>query len=194
MKRVFCALIAALLLLSCACAENGEGLFDITALEEDERLFAYLADNHIDTIYRPDGQPFEGTASEGIVLAYIDYVELPNADVVALRLAIGIETYEELYGTELVLRAGDTELTLAADPYITEYDMICQEDYTVYLVGDTAALVDALLENNGELDFIIRGDREITGSIEISVESLQAIWDNYVALGGLEQDFSKLLK
>ena len=195
MKQFLCILmVLTVLAFSCAFAENGEGLFQIEVLDEDESIFSYIDDNHIDTVYRPDGQPFEGTASEGIVLAYIDYVELPNADVVALRLAIGIETYEELYGTELVLRAGDTELTLAVDPYITEYDMICQEDYTVYLVGDTAALVDALLKNNGELDFIIRGDREITGSIDIPVESLQAIWDNYVALGGLEQDFSKLLK
>ena len=193
MKHTLCVL---LMLALCACpmalAENGEGLFDVAALEEDETLFSFLDDNHIDTVYRPDGQPFYGDVSEGSVLAYLDYVELPNADVVALRLTIGIETFEELYGSELTLKAGDTELTFAVDPYINEYDMICQEDYTVYLTGDAAGLMDALLKGDGTLAFTIRGDREITGTIAMDPEAIRAIWEKYVALGGPEQDFSKL--
>ncbi len=193
MKRFFCALLSlALLMVSGSLAENGEGLFDITALDEDESLDCYIDDNRVDTVYRPVDQPFEGTASEGSVVAYLDYVELANPGVVVLRLTIGLEVYEELYGTELVLKAGDTEITLAADPIIAEYDMICQEDYTVYLLGETAALMDALMNGDGELSFTIRGEREITGSLPIPAETVRAIWEKYVSLGGPEQDFSRL--
>ena len=193
MKHTLCVLlILALCTFPMALAENGEGLFDVAALEEDETLFSFLDDNHIDTVYRPDGQPFYGDVSEGSVLAYIDYVELPNADVVALRLTIGFETYEALYGYELTLRAGDTELTFAADPYINDYDMIWQEDYTIYLTGDAAGLMEALASGDGNLAFTIRGEREITGTIAMDPEAIRAIWEKYVALGGPEQDFSKL--
>ncbi|MBR5345973.1 MAG: hypothetical protein IK127_09145 [Clostridia bacterium] len=194
MKRLLFVLMALVLLtFSCAFAENGEGLFQIEALDEDESIFSYIDDNHIDTVYRPDGQPFVGEANEGDVMAYLDYVELPNAGVVALRLSIGIVTNEELYGTELDLACGDTELTFAADPMITEYDMIWSEDYSVYLAGEAAALMEALIQNEGQLDFVIRGDREISGSIRIAPDFLRAIWETYVELGGLEQDFSKLI-
>ncbi len=192
MKRFLCALITILCCLSFALAENGEGLFNIAGLDEDETLFAFLDDNHIDTIYRPEGQPYAGTASEGTVVAFVEYMELANPGLVMLRLYMGITTYEELYGTALTLSAGDTEQTFAVDPMVSEYDMICQEDYTVWLTAETEPLVKAVIAAGGVLSFTIHGDREITGTLQLDAEALRTVWDNYAALGGFEQDFSRL--
>ena len=193
MRRILCALLTlAMLALSCAFAEDYDA-FDLGRLAADDNLYVYLDDNRIDVVYRPADQPFEGTLSEGQLLAFIDYVELAEAGVVALRFAFAVQTFDLLYATQITLSCGDTVWTREITPITTEYDSIYMEDYYLPVTGEGFNLIEALLAGGGELNIALRSaDRTVTGTIRIPPESLRPLWETWQDCGGLRQDLERL--
>ena len=193
MKRAIVWLLMAALCLAVlpSLAEEHEG-FRLSGLEEDESLMIYLDDNGIDTVYRSMNQPFIGETDEGIVCAFLDYVELANEnDLVAIRFTLALTMDDALYADKLTVRLGDRAWTWSVTTRGTEYDANYQEDYSVILVGEGFSFLEALASAGGEpLTFTLLGYRTVTGSVTVDTAEAKAILTRYTELGGMEQDVS----
>ncbi len=189
MGRRGLALLAALCLLALpALAE-----VDTAVLDADTGLAAYPDDNGVDLIWRPLDQPFQGTAEEGTAVAFLDFAELANEGVVALRFVLTLQLDEALYADTLALRAGKKSWTFAVRPVTTEYDAVYQEDYTVPLGPAGLEMVQALAKNTGgTVSFTLEGGRTVSGTLAIPADRAAAVWKLYKAIGGPKQDLSVL--
>ncbi len=194
MKSRFLWLLTAVacLLAFAACAEDWEG-FDLAALENDETITSFLDDNGIDTVYRSENQPFFGETDDGEVYGFLDYVELANGDLVVIRFTLAMNMEDELYADTMTLRFGDRAWTWSVTTRGSEYDSNYQEDYSVYLVGDGWELLEALAKAHGEkVSFTLLGYRTVIGTVTVDAAEAGRIRSNYVSLGGLQQDLTRL--
>ncbi len=190
-RRLIPLFLILVLCLTSAFAEDGSGLFDLDALDADESLDCFMAGNRIDMIYRPEGQPYFGTMSEGRVVAFVDYVSLANEGVVVLRLILATQLDDMLCAGTVTLTSGDVTVTASADPTTTEYDAIVQEEYCFWLTADLQPLAESMTEN-GTLTFTLNGERTVTGTVEIPAEDFAPLWESWVRLGGPEQPLERL--
>ena len=109
MKKWTAVLLAMLLLCSSALAE-----FNTDALKTDADLYAFTQFGTVDTVYRAVNQPYIGQvdeAFEGGLVAYVDYVTMPDLEATLLRLMISTE------GFDLPLGAQEVRLTVGGKRY-----------------------------------------------------------------------------
>ena len=176
-----------------ALAEEDFDGFDLALLDGSDGLICYPDDNRIDTVFRPEDQPFPGELSEGQLLTFLDFVELADAGVVVLRFALAVQTFDLLYATEVTLSCGDAVFSRTVAPVTTEYDSIYMEDSYIPVTGeDGFGLIRALLAGGGEMRVTLQGGRTLTGTVHIPTDSLRTVWETYQACGGLRQDLGAL--
>ncbi len=188
LKRTALLALILALAVSPALAE-----FDTAALENPAELTEYLDDNGVDTVWRPVEQPFFGSASEGTVCAFLDYMELANEELLVLRFTVTVEVDELLYAGSLTVQVGKETWTFPVHAATTEYDMVYQEDYPVLLGTDGLEMVKAMSKNKGgEVRFTLSGEREVSGALAIPADQVKAIWKRYTDRRWDRQDFSAL--
>ncbi|MBR4710806.1 MAG: hypothetical protein IKP10_02160 [Clostridia bacterium] len=195
MKAWLCALLSVLFLLCLlsAAAEDGEPVFNLSALEADESLYCYPDDNGIDTVYRDQSMPWSGACDEGWADVFLDFVELANEDVVALRLSVSVTLDDMLTADRLTFELDGRQWRFAVITRVNEYDQVFMEDYGVCLAGDSLTLLDALAKGGGHtLGFVLEGERTLTGSVTVQGDKVRELRDRWISLGGGRQDMTKV--
>ena len=185
------ALLLALMMPLSALAEA-----DGMALRRTENCMVYTAANGVDTVIRPLDQPFLGetTLEDGELIAFLDYVDLPNEGAIFLRLSFSLLTPEMLGADTLRVIVGKTDYVFPVTPEISEYDTIYYEDYAVCLTEASLPLVEAIIRLKGAPVGVAleqEGWEPVTGEIIFPAEQVQAMLDRYEEIGGLAQELGR---
>lgn len=189
--RHMVALLLALMMPLSALAEA-----DGMALRRTENCMVYTAANGVDTVIRPLDQPFMGdtTLEDGELIAFLDYVDLPNEGAIFLRLTFSLLTPEMLGADTLRVIVGKTDYVFPVTPEISEYDTIYYEDYAVCLTEASLPLVEAIIRLKGAPVGVAleqEGWEPVTGEIIFPAEQVQAVLDRYEEIGGLKQELGR---
>ena len=205
MKRML-ALILALMLPSVALAE-----VDVLALGREEGFTSFTM-NGVDTIIRPGDQPFMGEidAEDGTLIAFLDFVDMPNEGAVFMRLTISTELPYMLGADTMTLTVGQKDYVFTLTPEINEYDTVYYEDYAACLHTDSLPILEdiiklgakakdvaALHEKYSLDDKPVRvtlsgeGMDDMHGSVVIPAKNVQNLLNLYKEAGGLKQDFDR---
>ncbi len=193
MKKLLSLLLTMLLLLTAASAE-----FDYYALKELDDHLVYTMPGTANTVVRALTPPYEGTLGEDELIAYLDYVILPDEEVTTFRLCLSVSLFDAIQADSVIVTVDKKQYTFT-DVMLeaTEYDGIYMEDYSLILSdvsypivtalakGKSSVTLDVVFEN--ALDGVSRG-----GSVTIVSSDVTAMVEQYNELGGKEQDLSVL--
>lgn len=175
MKRCLAILLLLCLPLT-AFAEK-----DRAALTEGLDCAVYLDVNQIDTVIRPLDQPFFGTVdAEGEMIAFIDYVEMPDQNATFMRLTLSLVTDEPVNAEELTIAFGKESYTFDVFPLTSEYDTVYYEDYCVLFNEDTLPMLKALGRNKAEITYTLTGDQTRAGTLDIPAENVKALYERFM--------------
>ena len=204
MKK-FLALLLVMCLPALALAE-----VDAMELQTRENMQVFTASNGVDTVIRPMDQPFIGETSleGGELIAYLDYIDMPNENRVFLRLTISVVTPDMAAADTMALKVGKKTYTFSVQPEINEYDTIYYEDYAVCLTGESLPILEDIIKLDAKAEDVAalhekyqldgkpvqvtlscEGMEPISGSVVIPAENVKAIRDRYEKIGGMAQDF-----
>lgn len=189
------SILMALLLCSSALAE-----FNTDALKTDTELYAFTQFGTVNTVYRAVNQPYIGQADEafeGGLVAYVDFVTMPDLEVTLLRLMISTEVFDDPLGAEEVrLTVGGKQYTLPVSREESEYDGLFMEDFTVCLVGEGLNMLKAVAQQKQDdpipVELLSLGDVVFSGLVIIPGAEAAQLHDRFVDLGGKTQSLSKL--
>lgn len=185
------ALLLALMMPLSALAEA-----DGMALRRTENCMVYTAANGVDTVIRPLDQPFMGETAleDGELIAYLDYIDLPNEGAVFLRLTFSLLTPEMLGADTLRVTVGKTDYVFPVTPEISEYDTIYYEDYSLCLTEASLPIIDAIIWQKGApvgVSLEQEGWEPVTGEVVFPEEQVQTVLDRYEEVGGLKQELGR---
>ncbi len=191
MKRGILLLLTLLLLLPAASLAD----MDNDLLESTEGMLVYLDNDQINTIIRPEDQPFEGKVDMpyAYVRAYVDFVERPNDHATLMRLLIGLESEEPQYASELRVTVGGTTYCFPVETVISEYDMIYFEDYSVYFTDESLPMLKAIARAKSDTYAVtLLGEGELHMTLTLPGREIAALYDLYVDAGGTAQELTYL--
>ena len=191
MKRGILLLLTLLLLLPAASLAD----MDNDLLESTEGMLVYLDNDQINTIIRPEDQPFEGEVDMpyAYVRAYVDFVERPNDHATLMRLLVGLESEEPQYASELRVTVGGTTYCFPVETVISEYDMIYFEDYSVYFTDESLPMLKAIARAKSDTyDVTLLGEGELHMTLTLPGKEIAALYDLYVDAGGTAQELTYL--
>ena len=175
MKR----LLAILLLLCIPFAALAEK--NRAALTAGLDCTIFLDMNQVDTIIRPMQLPFFGTVdAEGEMIAFLDYVEIPDLNGTFMRLTLSLVSDEPVNATELTITFGKNSYTFDVWPQTSEYDTVYYEDYAVTFDDDTLAMLKALSKNKAEVAYTLTGDSVVTGTLAIDADMVKDLYNRFV--------------
>ena len=191
MKRGILLLLTLLLLLPAAALAD----MDNDLLESTEGMLVYLDNDQINTIIRPEDQPFEGEVDMpyAYVRAYVDFVERPNDHATLMRLLVGLESEEPQYASELRVTVGGTTYCFPVETVISEYDMIYFEDYSVYFTDESLPMLKAIARAKSDTYAVtLLGEGELHMTLTLPGKEIAALYDLYVDAGGTAQELTYL--
>ena len=191
MKRGILLLLTLLLLLPAAALAD----MDNDLLESAEGMLVYLDNDQINTIIRPEDQPFEGEVDMpyAYVRAYVDFVERPNDHATLMRLLVGLESEEPQYASELRVTVGGTTYCFPVETVISEYDMIYFEDYSVYFTDESLPMLKAIARAKSDTYAVtLLGEGELHMTLTLPGREIAALYDLYVDAGGTAQELTYL--
>ena len=191
MKRGILLLLTLLLLLPAASLAD----MDNDLLESTEGMLVYLDNDQINTIIRPEDQPFEGEVDMpyAYVRAYVDFVERPNDHATLMRLLVGLESEEPQYASELRVTVDGTTYCFPVETVISEYDMIYFEDYSVYFTDESLPMLKAIARAKSDTyDVTLLGEGELHMTLTLPGREIAALYDLYVDAGGTAQELTYL--
>ena len=191
MKRGILLLLTLLLLLPAASLAD----MDNDLLESTEGMLVYLDNDQINTIIRPEDQPFEGEVDMpyAYVRAYVDFVERPNDHATLMRLLVGLESEEPQYASELRVTVGGTTYCFPVETVISEYDMIYFEDYSVYFTDESLPMLKAIARAKSDTYAVtLLGEGELHMTLTLPDREIAALYDLYVDAGGTAQELTYL--
>lgn len=194
MKRIF-ALVLMMLLCSSAMAE-----FNTDALKTDADMYSFTQFGTADTVYRAVNQPYIGQADEGYdggLVAYVDFVTMPDHEATLLRLMISTEVFDLPLGAQEVrLTVGGKRYTLPVSRVESEYDGLYMEDFTACLVGEGLNMLAAIARQKQDdpipVELLSLGETVFSGMVVIPGEEAANLHDRFVDLGGKTQGLKKL--
>lgn len=191
MKRGILLLLTLLLLLPTASLAD----MDNDLLESTEGMLVYLDNDQINTIIRPEDQPFEGEVDMpyAYVRAYVDFVERPSDHATLMRLLVGLESEEPQYASELRVTVGGTIYCFPVETVISEYDMIYFEDYSVYFTDESLPMLKAIARAKSDTYAVtLLGEGELHMTLTLPGKEIAALYDLYVDAGGTAQELTYL--
>lgn len=192
MKKWIALAVAMTLLSTAALAE-----FDFVALKDTPDCTVYTVPGTADTVVRPFVFPYQGELGEDELIAYLDYIILPDEEVATFRLCLSLSMYDLLRADAVRVTLDKKCYTFRVTPDCTDYDGIYMEDYTLILSSESLPLMTALAKAKGDatltLAFVNTADgTERTGSVEIPSADAKTLLDRFNSLGGGRQDLSVL--
>lgn len=195
MKRILALVLMMTLLLTSALAE-----FNTDALKTDADLYSFTQFGTVDTVYRSVNQPYIGQVDEGYdggLVAYVDFVTMPDHEATLLRLMISTEVFDLPLGAQEVrLTVGGKQYTLPVSRVESEYDGLYMEDFTACLVGEGLNMLAAIARQKQDdpipVELLSLGDVVFSGMVIIPGEEAASLHDRFVDLGGKTQGLKKL--
>ena len=147
---------------------------------------------------RPALAPYQGEFGEDELVAYLDYIILPDEEVATFRLCLSLSMFDSFQADEVRVTVDKKCYTFAVKPAITDYDGIFMEDYTLVLSSESFPIVTALSKAKNattmQVVFVNTMDgAERAGSVEIPSADVKTLLTRYNDLGGSKQDLSVLM-
>lgn len=196
MKKLMMLFLCAMLCMSAALAEN---VFDNAELQRTENTYTFTHPGTVDTVVRLENQPYLGQVDEsydGGLLAYVDYIIMPDYDATLLRLFIAAEAFDPIAADEMRLTVGGKCYTFAVNYEQYEYDGLYMEDYIVCLTDASLPLLKAIAQQKTDapipVEFLSLGETVFAGQVIIPGEDAATLYDRYIDLGGKKQALKQL--
>lgn len=190
MKRWLGWLLVLMMLTGTAAAEVDQQRL-LQGLDCTEQLEM----NGVDTVLRPNNQPYIGTVeAEGCeLIAYVDYVDMPNEGGVFVRLTMALMTPETLGASCMTLAFGGERWRFDVSPVTSEYDSVYYEDYAVCLSDESLPMLKALGRCGEAVTITLEGaEATVMGSVALPKDDMAGLYDRFVDAGGLTQRFDIL--
>lgn len=188
MKRLICLLLC-LLLSPFALAEE----FDQAALEQLKGCDVYMDVNQVDTVVRPQSQPYEGAIDleDGELMVFLDFIQKPDENATFLRLTLSLTSYEFLAATEMTITVDDKEYTFNVFPEVWEYDLTYYEDYITCMTDESLPMIKAMAKSRKNVfDVRLAGEKVVQGTIVLPLDEIADLYDAYIDFGGAKQDLA----
>jgi len=185
MKRTAAALLAAMLLFSCAYAHG----VDLPLLLEGLEYTAREDLNGVDTMYRPASQPWRFETDNGRLRVYLDYVDNVTDDVLFLRLTLNFSAWEKLITPHITFTVDGKTWTATAETNVEEYDGTYYHDYMLYFTDETDDLLKAIIRAESAVTVDIDGLEPFHAELTLPAEEMADLYDRYVNAGGMHQHF-----
>ncbi len=190
MKRAILLALCLVLWCSCTLAEG----FDQAGLERLEGCMVFRDAYGVNTIVRPEGQPYQGTIDleDAELEVYLDYIQMPDEDATFLRLMLCLTTWEFTGTRQLTITVGETDYVFSVTPEVTEYDLTYFEDYVICMTDESLPMIKAMARSRQDTFGIkLTGEwGERHGVITLPAEAAAELYDTYINLGGNRQDLS----
>ena len=168
MKKLL-ALAAAITLFAPPPSRNS----DFYALKDTPDAMTYTVPGTADTVVRPALAPLvAGEFGEDELVAYLDYIILPDEEVATFRLCLSLSMFDSFQADEVRVTVDKKCYTFAVKPAITDYDGIYMEDYTLVLSSESFSIVTALSKAKNATTMQVVFVNTMDGS------SGQAAWDS----------------
>lgn len=188
MKKILSLLLTLLMLLSAAAAEY---TFDVAELERTPDCYVYVDEGTPNTVVRPLNQPFIGELNDidGMLIAYLDYVNLVNEEAVLLRLTVSTALPEMLAAGTMTVTVDKTDYVFTVTSAVDEYDRTYYEDYVVCFGETGLKMLKAIAQRKEDtpLAITLSGDTVVTGNVIIPGETAAELYDRFIDLGGKKQ-------
>ena len=192
MKRVMAALLALMLLLPVLARAE----FNNAELERLEGCMVLLHPGTLDTLVCPLNQPFEGEMEDAWLEVSVDFVEKIELDMTLIRVAVGIEVFDNVYADAIAFTVGGKRYAFSAQADVFEYDGVYQEDYYICLTDASLDFLKALAQQKKDdpirVELLSEGNVVFSGQVIIPGEEAAAIYDRWIDLGGKQQSLKPL--
>ena len=189
-KRIIAMLLMLMLAVPAAMAE-----FDTAALRAMENTTTFIHPGTVNTVTRLVNQPYWGQAEDGSLLAYVDYITMPDYDATLLRLLLGTESYVPLGAQEIRAEVGGKRYTFTVTYEQTEYDGIYMEDYAICLTDASLPMLKAIAQQKKDtpipVEFIRFDEVIFAGEVVIPGVDAALLYDTFIDLGGKTQALKK---
>lgn len=192
MKKLIAALLALVLALPAAALAE----FNNEELERTENCIIMMQPGTWDLLVCPVNQPFKGEMADGWLDVSVDFVEKVDLDMTLIRVAVGIEVFDNVYADTITFTVGGKCYAFAVQAEVFEYDGVYQEDYYICLTDASLPFLKAIAQQKKDepipLAFISGGETVMTGSVVIPGEDAAWIYDLFIDLGGKSQDLKSV--
>lgn len=195
MKKWLCLLVCCLLLPAAALAESE---FDDEALRRMEDFTVFGEPGSPNTVFRPVNQPYQGQVDdpyEGWLVAYVDFVSLPDYGATLPRLLVSIETFEPVGADAMRLTVGGKTYTFTVNGDRAEYDDVYMEDYAVCLSAVSLPMMKAIAQQKKDqpicVEFFVQEELVFAGQVVLPGKEVAELYDTFIDLGGKRQDLKR---
>jgi len=190
MKRAILLALCLVLWCSAALAEG----FDQARLEQLEGCMVFQDAYGVNTIVRPEGQPYGGTIDmeDAELEVYLDYIQMPDEDATFLRLMLCLTSWEFTGTRQVTITVGDKDYVFSVTPEVAEYDLTYFEDYTLCMTDESLPMIKAMARSKqGTFAIELTGEwGSRAGTITLPLDVVAELYDTYIDLGGNRQDLS----
>lgn len=187
MKKLMASVLALLLLCGGALAE-----FNNEELERTENCIVMMQPGTWEKLICPMNQPFRGELADGWLDVSVDFIQKERLDMTLIRLAVGIEVYDNVYADTIVFTLAGKQYAFRTQAEVFEYDGVYQEDYYICLTDASLPFLKAIAQQKTDepipLAFVSLDETVMTGSVVIPGEEAAWIYDLFINLGGRSQD------
>lgn len=192
MKKMMAALLALVLMLPVmALAE-----FNNEQLRQQEDFIMMTQPGSWDLLHCPMNQPFRGEMEDAWLDVSVDFVEKGELGVTLIRVAVGIEVFDNVYADTITFTVGGKCYAFAVEADVFEYDGVYQEDYYICLTDASLPFLKAIAQQKKDepipLAFISMEETVATGCVIIPGGDAAMIYDLFIDLGGKTQDLKAL--
>lgn len=195
MRKWLCMLLCCLLLPAAAFAESE---FDDEALRNMENYTVFGEPLTPNTVFRPVNQPYQGQVDEpyeGWLVAYMDFVSMPDYGATLPRLLVSIETFEPIGADAMRLTVGGKTYTFAVTGERSEYDDVYMEDYAVCLSAASLPMMKVIAQQKKDqpiqVDFLVQEEVVFVGQVVLPGQEVADMYDAFIDLGGKRQDLKR---
>lgn len=157
-------------------------LYDVEYDDMDDTLEISLVDDCLIMAFFDD--------DEGSLLGTIDIKKLEGYPPV-LRLSIMYSGDDWIFIDKIILKPGDTRYTFEIDPDTDVSGGKIYEYFTLILTDVSIGLLDDIINSESQTAKLrLDGDREVNGTMYFLGDEITSLYNDYIAAGGLNGDFS----
>lgn len=178
--------------LSCSAGIN----FDISVFKNNPK-YTVEFDDMDDTgeISLLEGGSFFGSnqdGDKGIIMATLS-LKIIDAFPPALKLKIIYYGEDWVFTDKVIIKPDSTRYTFEVNRNTDVRDGMILEVYTVVLTDESIGLLKDIVDANiSNVQYRLDGDRNVDGQLEVDVANIKQFYDDYLASGALNNDFSDL--
>ena len=190
MKRLICLVMTLMLACSGALAEA----FDQEGLEQLEGCTVSMDLLEVNTIVRPDDQPWTGECAlpDSWLDVYLDFIRMPDEEATFMRLTLSVTSFEYVAAEKVSILVNGKEYVFTVEEEVSEYDGMYFEDFTACMTDESLPMIKAMARSKTDVfPVTLSGGLEVQGSITLPLDRVAELYDAYIRLGGAKQDLEQ---